>query len=166
MRALLSLMMVIITMTLANVAVAGTIFNGIQLHLPEQAFDTKMGSLNAGPLMITQWNDGTVQVLAVMNKAGVVSSIDEVLDFNPFSLISINGNYWQFTIGEMEVYSNNGNYIDGVYGIDINLELFAKPVIDEEPATDVPEPSSLILLMFALVLLVIARQYKVAQISR
>jgi hypothetical protein len=159
-------MMVIITMTLTNVAVAGTILNGIQLHLPEQPFDTKMGSLNAGPLMITQWNDGTVQVLAVMNKAGVVSSIDEVLDFNPFSLISINGNYWQFTIGEMEAYSNNGNFIDGVYNIDINMEFFAKPLIDEEPVTDVPEPSSLMLLMLALALLVFARQYKVAQISR
>jgi hypothetical protein len=159
-------MMVIITMTLTNVAVAGTILNGIQLHLPEQPFDTKMGSLNAGPLMITQWNDGTIQVLAVMNKAGVVSSIDDVLDFNPFSLISINGNYWQFTIGEMEAYSNNGNYIDGVHGIDINMEFFAKPLIDEEPGTDVPEPSSLMLLILALALLVFARQYKVAQISR
>lgn len=153
-------------MSLPNLAMAVPIqfeqLGDIQVNMPGQPLNNaQIGSLSAGTGQLLDINDGVPTIEISMDAYGVISSIDSIWDFNPFSLLLIDGNTWVFDIGKLESFSNNGNHIDGWIGYGVGLEIYAKTATAEAP-----EPSTLALLILALALLVIARQYKYVRLSR
>jgi hypothetical protein len=171
MRRFFSAMIVIIGMALSlpNLAMATPlVWKDINIGLSGQPFDASLDNFNPGPLTITQWGDGTVQILANMGKDGTISCTDNIWDCLSFKLFAIENNIWKLLVNDVivdtEAYSNNGEYLNGLLGFDVNLEFFARPI--ELDPVEAPEPSSLLLLILALATLAFVRQHQSVRLSR